>query len=128
MKGMGVLARAVTGEGGNSAGPLPTSPPLTWVRAEAETRRPRHRPGFCSSEFAVHKLKTAGSSPGLYLLRRSPQDFDSYLLTVCVEVGWLLLPRGWARRSQLPSGRLRWKGSGGTGKETSGLAFGAGLN
>ncbi|XP_059576021.1 tyrosine-protein kinase JAK3 [Alligator mississippiensis] len=41
--------------------------------------------GPISSEFAVHKLKTAGSSPGLYLLRRSPQDFDSYLLTVCVE-------------------------------------------
>lgn len=34
----------------------------------------------------MHKLKAAGSPPGLYLLRRSPQDFDSYLLTVCVEV------------------------------------------
>ncbi|XP_019403623.1 PREDICTED: tyrosine-protein kinase JAK3 [Crocodylus porosus] len=41
--------------------------------------------GPISSEFAVHKLKAAGSSPGLCLLRRSPQDFDSYLLTVCVE-------------------------------------------
>ncbi|XP_064325582.1 tyrosine-protein kinase JAK3 isoform X1 [Phalacrocorax carbo] len=41
--------------------------------------------GPISSEFAVNKLKAAGSRPGLYLLRRSPQDFDSYLLTVCVE-------------------------------------------
>ncbi|NXW25875.1 JAK3 kinase, partial [Circaetus pectoralis] len=41
--------------------------------------------GPISSEFAVKKLKTAGSCPGLYLLRRSPQDFDSYLLTVCAE-------------------------------------------
>lgn len=46
------------------------------------------RPGSTipSSEFAVNKLKAAGSQPGLYLLRRSPQDFDSYLLTVCAEV------------------------------------------
>uniref|UniRef100_A0A8C3J8W3 Tyrosine-protein kinase n=1 Tax=Calidris pygmaea TaxID=425635 RepID=A0A8C3J8W3_9CHAR len=42
--------------------------------------------GPISSEFAVNKLKLAGSRPGLYLLRRSPQDFDSYLLTVCAEV------------------------------------------
>lgn len=41
----------------------------------------------CSSEFAVRKLKAAGSHPGLFVLRRSPQDFDSYLLTVCAEVG-----------------------------------------
>lgn len=41
---------------------------------------------FCSSEFAVNKLKVAGSRPGLFLLRRSPQDFDSFLLTVCTEV------------------------------------------
>ncbi|XP_053906555.1 tyrosine-protein kinase JAK3 isoform X1 [Cuculus canorus] len=41
--------------------------------------------GPISSEFAVHKLKVAGSRPGLYLLRRSPQDFDSYVLTVCAE-------------------------------------------
>ncbi|NXP05465.1 JAK3 kinase, partial [Thinocorus orbignyianus] len=41
--------------------------------------------GPISSEFAVNKLKSAGSQPGLYLLRRSPQDFDSYLLTVCTE-------------------------------------------
>ncbi|NXJ96471.1 JAK3 kinase, partial [Corythaixoides concolor] len=41
--------------------------------------------GPISSEFAVNKLKAAGGHPGLYLLRRSPQDFDSYLLTVCAE-------------------------------------------
>ncbi|KAM6189631.1 tyrosine-protein kinase JAK3 [Sarcoramphus papa] len=41
--------------------------------------------GPISSEFAVNRLKVAGSRPGLYLLRRSPQDFDSYLLTVCAE-------------------------------------------
>lgn len=41
--------------------------------------------GPISSEFAVRKLKAAGSHPGLFVLRRSPQDFDSYLLTVCAE-------------------------------------------
>ncbi|NXG77981.1 JAK3 kinase, partial [Baryphthengus martii] len=41
--------------------------------------------GPISSEFAVNKLKAAGGRPGLYLLRRSPQDFDSYLLTICAE-------------------------------------------
>ncbi|NXK55318.1 JAK3 kinase, partial [Chauna torquata] len=41
--------------------------------------------GPISSEFAVNKLKAAGGHPGLFLLRRSPQDFDSYLLTVCAE-------------------------------------------
>uniref|UniRef100_A0A8B9VLW0 Tyrosine-protein kinase n=1 Tax=Anas zonorhyncha TaxID=75864 RepID=A0A8B9VLW0_9AVES len=41
--------------------------------------------GPISSEFAVNKLKVAGGHPGLFLLRRSPQDFDSYLLTVCAE-------------------------------------------
>nr|XP_025045066.1 tyrosine-protein kinase JAK3 [Pelodiscus sinensis] len=41
--------------------------------------------GPIKSEFAVEKLKLAGSSEGLYLLRRSPQDFDSYLLTVCIK-------------------------------------------
>lgn len=35
----------------------------------------------------MRKLKAAGSHPGLFVLRRSPQDFDSYLLTVCAEVG-----------------------------------------
>ncbi|XP_064030984.1 tyrosine-protein kinase JAK3 [Pogoniulus pusillus] len=41
--------------------------------------------GPISSEFAIHKLKVAGNQPGLYLLRRSPQDFDSFLLTICAQ-------------------------------------------
>ncbi|XP_030324349.1 tyrosine-protein kinase JAK3 isoform X2 [Calypte anna] len=41
--------------------------------------------GPISAEFAVKKLKAAGGQPGLYLLRRSPQDFDSFLVTVCVQ-------------------------------------------
>ncbi|NWI42223.1 JAK3 kinase, partial [Picathartes gymnocephalus] len=41
--------------------------------------------GPISAEFAVNKLEAAGGAPGLFLLRRSPQDFDSYLLTVCVQ-------------------------------------------
>ncbi|NXN99435.1 JAK3 kinase, partial [Rhinopomastus cyanomelas] len=41
--------------------------------------------GPISAEFAVDKLKGAGGHPGLYLLRRSPQDFDSFVLTVCAE-------------------------------------------
>ncbi|NWS50003.1 JAK3 kinase, partial [Probosciger aterrimus] len=41
--------------------------------------------GPISSEFAVNKLKVAGSRPGLFLLCRNPQDFDSLLLTVCTE-------------------------------------------
>ncbi|XP_068027042.1 tyrosine-protein kinase JAK3 [Melanerpes formicivorus] len=41
--------------------------------------------GPISSEFAIRKLQVAGSQPGLYLLRRSPQDFDSFLLTICAQ-------------------------------------------
>ncbi|XP_004688239.2 PREDICTED: tyrosine-protein kinase JAK3 [Condylura cristata] len=41
--------------------------------------------GPITLDFAIHKLKTGGSLPGSYLLRRSPQDFDSFLLTVCVQ-------------------------------------------
>ncbi|KAM8795034.1 tyrosine-protein kinase JAK3 [Eudromia elegans] len=41
--------------------------------------------GPISSEFAVSRLQAAGGRAGLYLLRRSPQDFDSYVLTVCAE-------------------------------------------
>uniref|UniRef100_A0A8C2NI80 Tyrosine-protein kinase n=1 Tax=Capra hircus TaxID=9925 RepID=A0A8C2NI80_CAPHI len=40
--------------------------------------------GPITLDFAINKLKTEGSRPGSYVLRRSPQDFDSYLLTVCV--------------------------------------------
>ncbi|XP_074158362.1 tyrosine-protein kinase JAK3 isoform X3 [Sminthopsis crassicaudata] len=41
--------------------------------------------GPIKSEFAVNKLKTGGSVPGSYVLRQSPQDFDSFLLTVCIQ-------------------------------------------
>lgn len=45
-------------------------------------------PAFLHSlDFAINKLKTGGSLPGSYVLRRSPQDFDCFLLTVCVQVG-----------------------------------------
>nr|XP_056700654.1 tyrosine-protein kinase JAK3 [Euleptes europaea] len=37
-------------------------------------------------EFAVNKLKTTGHWAGSYLLRRNPEDFDSYLLTICIEM------------------------------------------
>ncbi|XP_053439882.1 tyrosine-protein kinase JAK3 isoform X1 [Nycticebus coucang] len=41
--------------------------------------------GPITLDFAIHKLKTAGARPGSYLLRRSPQEFNSFLLTVCVQ-------------------------------------------
>ncbi|XP_025027948.1 tyrosine-protein kinase JAK3 [Python bivittatus] len=41
--------------------------------------------GPVTSEFAANKLKMLGSGGGAYLLRRSLVDFDSYLLTICVE-------------------------------------------
>ncbi|KAM6466850.1 tyrosine-protein kinase JAK3 isoform 2-T2 [Liasis olivaceus] len=41
--------------------------------------------GPITSEFAANKLKMLGSGGGAYLLRRSLVDFDSYLLTICVE-------------------------------------------
>ncbi|XP_060038272.1 tyrosine-protein kinase JAK3 [Erinaceus europaeus] len=48
-----------------------------------ETAEQCHGP--ITLEFAINKLKTQGSIPGSYVLRRSPQDFDSFLLTVCVQ-------------------------------------------
>lgn len=54
---------------------------------------------FPSLDFAINKLKTWGSLPGSYVLRRSPQDFDSFLLTVCVQVGPLLECRRAGRAS-----------------------------
>ncbi|EMP24129.1 Tyrosine-protein kinase JAK3 [Chelonia mydas] len=39
--------------------------------------------GPIRSEFAAKKL--AANDEGAYLLRRSPQNFDSYLLTVCIK-------------------------------------------
>lgn len=51
-------------------------------------------PAFLHSlDFAINKLKTQGSRPGSYVLRRSPQDFDCFLLTVCVQVGPPLVAR-----------------------------------
>nr|XP_040146904.1 tyrosine-protein kinase JAK3 [Ictidomys tridecemlineatus] len=41
--------------------------------------------GPITLDFAINKLKAGGSLPGSYVLRRSPQDFDSFLLTVCVQ-------------------------------------------
>uniref|UniRef100_A0A8C5KBP0 Tyrosine-protein kinase n=1 Tax=Jaculus jaculus TaxID=51337 RepID=A0A8C5KBP0_JACJA len=41
--------------------------------------------GPITLDFAIHKLKTGGSLPGSYILRRSPQDFDSFLLTACAQ-------------------------------------------
>ncbi|XP_004873384.1 tyrosine-protein kinase JAK3 isoform X2 [Heterocephalus glaber] len=44
-----------------------------------------HCHGPITLDFAIHKLKARGSVPGTYVLRRSPQDFDSFLLTACVQ-------------------------------------------
>ncbi|KAM4807921.1 tyrosine-protein kinase JAK3 [Rhinophrynus dorsalis] len=41
--------------------------------------------GPITSEFAVDKLKRNDSCGGCFVLRRSPQDYDKFLLTVCVE-------------------------------------------
>ncbi|XP_018601462.1 tyrosine-protein kinase JAK2 [Scleropages formosus] len=41
--------------------------------------------GPITSECATHKLKKSGAKSGLFLLRRSPQDFHKYFLTVCVQ-------------------------------------------
>uniref|UniRef100_F7F934 Tyrosine-protein kinase n=1 Tax=Monodelphis domestica TaxID=13616 RepID=F7F934_MONDO len=41
--------------------------------------------GPITSEFAVNKLKMEGSAPGSYVLRQSPQDFNNFLLTVCIQ-------------------------------------------
>ncbi|KAJ6652812.1 hypothetical protein lerEdw1_010592 [Lerista edwardsae] len=37
------------------------------------------------SEFAINKLKMMGYSGGSFIFRRSPEDFSSYLLTICIE-------------------------------------------
>ncbi|XP_066490961.1 tyrosine-protein kinase JAK3 isoform X2 [Tiliqua scincoides] len=37
------------------------------------------------SEFAINKLKMMGYNGGSFVLRRSPEDFNSYLLTICFE-------------------------------------------
>ncbi|XP_075707036.1 tyrosine-protein kinase JAK3 [Rhinoderma darwinii] len=40
--------------------------------------------GPITSEFAIDKLKRNGSIGGSYVLRSSPQDFDKFLLTLCL--------------------------------------------
>uniref|UniRef100_A0ACB8F2R0 Uncharacterized protein n=1 Tax=Sphaerodactylus townsendi TaxID=933632 RepID=A0ACB8F2R0_9SAUR len=45
-----------------------------------------HCHGPITSEFAVNKLKATGHGAGSYLLRRNPEDFNSYLLTICIEM------------------------------------------
>lgn len=44
-----------------------------------------HCHGPITLDFAINKIKSEGSYPGSYVLRRSPQDFDSFLLTICVQ-------------------------------------------
>ncbi|XP_066499600.1 tyrosine-protein kinase JAK2 [Hoplias malabaricus] len=44
-----------------------------------------HCHGPITSEFAMHKLKKAGAQSGMFLLRRSPKEFDKYFLMVCVQ-------------------------------------------
>ncbi|XP_042335571.1 tyrosine-protein kinase JAK3 isoform X2 [Sceloporus undulatus] len=41
--------------------------------------------GPITAEFATGKLKAQEHKGGAHLLRRSPEDFDSYLLTICLE-------------------------------------------
>ncbi|KAH0625995.1 hypothetical protein JD844_034394 [Phrynosoma platyrhinos] len=41
--------------------------------------------GPIMAEFATGKLKAREHKGGSHLLRRSPEDFDSYLLTICLE-------------------------------------------
>ncbi|XP_056374107.1 tyrosine-protein kinase JAK3 isoform X4 [Hyla sarda] len=44
-----------------------------------------HCHGPITSEFAIDKLKRNGSAGGSYILRRCLQDYDKFLLTVCLE-------------------------------------------
>uniref|UniRef100_W5L4W4 Tyrosine-protein kinase n=1 Tax=Astyanax mexicanus TaxID=7994 RepID=W5L4W4_ASTMX len=44
-----------------------------------------HCHGPITSEFAVHKLRKAGAQDGMFLLRRSPKEFDKYFLMVCLQ-------------------------------------------
>ncbi|XP_069779332.1 tyrosine-protein kinase JAK2-like [Narcine bancroftii] len=41
--------------------------------------------GPITSDFAVSKLKKQGNRKGLFILRCSPKDFNTYFLTICVE-------------------------------------------
>uniref|UniRef100_A0A673A5U9 Tyrosine-protein kinase n=1 Tax=Sphaeramia orbicularis TaxID=375764 RepID=A0A673A5U9_9TELE len=44
-----------------------------------------HCHGPITSEFAVHKLKRSGFKGGTFLLRQSPENYDNFFLTVCVQ-------------------------------------------
>ncbi|XP_042273480.1 tyrosine-protein kinase JAK2 [Thunnus maccoyii] len=44
-----------------------------------------HCHGPITSEFAVNKLKKSGFKGGTFLLRQSPQIYDNFFLTVCVQ-------------------------------------------
>uniref|UniRef100_A0A670KEH3 non-specific protein-tyrosine kinase n=1 Tax=Podarcis muralis TaxID=64176 RepID=A0A670KEH3_PODMU len=43
--------------------------------------------GPITSEFAQNRLKASQNEGVAHVLRRSPEDFDSYLLTICIKVG-----------------------------------------
>ncbi|KAK2087697.1 Tyrosine-protein kinase jak3 [Saguinus oedipus] len=62
--------------------------PLLSLRPQGHFLESDNSPTFTCRlflDFAINKLKTGGSLPGSYVLRRSPQEFDSFLLTVCVQ-------------------------------------------
>uniref|UniRef100_A0A665VLH1 Tyrosine-protein kinase n=1 Tax=Echeneis naucrates TaxID=173247 RepID=A0A665VLH1_ECHNA len=44
-----------------------------------------HCHGPITSDFAVHKLKKSGFKGGTFLLRQSPNNYDNFFLTVCVQ-------------------------------------------
>ncbi|XP_042371560.1 tyrosine-protein kinase JAK2 isoform X2 [Plectropomus leopardus] len=44
-----------------------------------------HCHGPITSEFAVNKLKKSGFKGGTFLLRQSPNNYNNYFLTVCVQ-------------------------------------------
>ncbi|XP_067452772.1 tyrosine-protein kinase JAK2 [Thunnus thynnus] len=44
-----------------------------------------HCHGPITSEFAINKLKKSGFKGGTFLLRQSPQIYDNFFLTVCVQ-------------------------------------------
>ncbi|TMS20677.1 Tyrosine-protein kinase JAK2 [Larimichthys crocea] len=44
-----------------------------------------HCHGPITSEFAVNKLKKSGFKGGTFLLRQSPENYDNFFLTVCVQ-------------------------------------------
>ncbi|XP_061884667.1 tyrosine-protein kinase JAK2-like [Entelurus aequoreus] len=44
-----------------------------------------HCHGPITSEFAVDKLKKSGGKGGTFLLRQSPNIFDNFFLTVCIQ-------------------------------------------